>query len=188
MATVEIAERIISYKEPQLAAWALGDKSIAPPFFAIPPIIRNQPRYHFAETLVVRHFYDTEGWEGFTSYALGPQYPRSQRRKAGRRKVEEVIPSHRLCRLRELRSDPVTARTGGGEPDVFLCHPDGRFKFAEVKKGRDRLRVPQLTCIAQILDVLGCEVDIVYVREENQLYSPKTYRFDLAKHTGERAA
>lgn len=188
MRIVEITECVLSYGEDQLEAWVRGDKSIAPPFFVIPPIVRNQPRYHFAETLVLRHYYDTDQWEGFTSYALGSQYPRSQRRVAGRRKAEEIIPPDRLQRLRELRSDSDVVQGGRGEPDVFLYRHDRQFKFVEVKKGSDRLRPAQLTCIAQILDVFGCEVDIVYVREQRQVYSPKKYRFDLAHHTGERAA
>jgi hypothetical protein len=154
----------------------------------MPPIFYKQQRYHFAETLVLRHYYDTEGWEGFTSYALGSQYPRSERRVPGRQKVEEIIPSDRLLRLRALRSDPQTVRSGRGEPDLFLYRRGGQFKFAEVKKGRDRLSAAQLICVAQILDTLGCEVDIVYVREEPQLYSPKKYRFDLVQHKGGRVA
>jgi hypothetical protein len=184
----EIKERVLSYREDQLEAWGKGDKSIAPPFFVIPPIYWNQPRYHFAETLVLRRYYDTEGWQGFTCYALGYQYPGSKRRKAGRQKVEEIIPSDRLRRLRALRSDPHLVRSGAGEPDIFLYKHEGQFKFVEVKKGKDRLSAAQLICIAQILDILRCDVDIVYVAKELQLYTPKKYWFDLIQHKGGRVA
>ena len=87
---------------------------------------------------------------------------------------------------RQCRSDPALIRSGAGEPDLFLYRDDcPRFKFAEVKKGNDRLREPQLICIAQILAVLQCEVDIVYVREESKPYVPKKYRLDLVRCRGE---
>lgn len=184
---VEIEERILDYRQEQLEAWSQGDKRIAPGFVDLPPMVHNQPRYHFAEMLVLRHYHEAQGWKGFASYALGPQYPRSQRRLEGRLKAEEVIPKRGLELLRSLRLDPILKRGGAGEPDLFLYKETGEFRFIEVKKGGDRLREPQLTCIAQILDTLRCEVDIVYVRQEGQHYSPKEYRFDLANHTGRRA-
>ena len=183
---IEICERVLFYRHKQLDAWIGGDKSITPDFAARPPIIINQPRYHFAEMFVLRHYYETEQWKGFASYALGQQYPRSERRADGRLKAAQIIPKDRLQRLQALRSSPEVARGGRGEPDLFLYKNTGQFKFVEVKKGSDCLREPQLICIAQILDVLQCEVDIVYVQEEQQKYTPKTYRFDIVHHTGER--
>jgi uncharacterized spore protein YtfJ len=70
------------------------------------------------------------------------------------------------------------------EPDLFLYKADKSFKFAEVKKGRDHLSESQFACIAQILDVLGCQVDIVSVLAEGKTSVPRTYQFDLSAHTG----
>ena len=183
----EIEERVLPFRAKQLEAWKKGNKSIAPPYFAVPPIVRNQPAYHFAETLALRHYYDTEGWQGFSSYALGAQYPKSERRTAGRRKVEEIIPSRKLARLRSVRSAMDKSYRGAGEPDLFLFKEGGLFKFVEVKKDNDRMGPAQLECIAQILAILRCDVDIVYATERRG-YVPKRYRFDLVRHTGERIA
>lgn len=182
---VELEERVLIYKAEDLASWISGDKSIIPTFLEMASIIRNQPSRHFAEMLTLRHYHEAEQWKGFESYAIGAQYPASQRRTAGRRMIEEIIPSSKLAKLRNLRSQPAIVRSGGGEPDLFLYRDKGReFKFVEVKKGNDKLREPQLICIAQILAILQCEVDIVYVREASKAYTPKKYWFDLIQYTG----
>jgi len=181
----EIEERVLSFRTKQLEAWKKGNKSIAPPCFAVPPIVRNQPAYHFAETLALRHYYDTEGWQGFSSYALGAQYPNSERRAEGRRKVEEILPSRRLARLRSVRSAMEKTYRGAGEPDLFLFKKSGLFMFVEVKKGADRVGPAQLECIAQIRAILRCPVEIVYATDREG-YVPKRYRFDLVRYTGER--
>jgi len=181
----EIHERVLPFRARQLEAWKKGNKSIAPPYFAVPPIVRNQPAYHFAETLALRHYYDTEGWQGFSSYALGAQYPNSERRAEGRRKVEKIIPSRALARLRSVRAAMQKTYRGAGEPDLFLFKENGLFKFVEVKKGADRMGPAQLECIAQILAILRCRVDIVYATDREGRV-PKRYRFDLVRHTGER--
>jgi hypothetical protein len=183
---VKIRETVLKYSDHELKVWSDGDKSIAPDFAPIHPIIKNQPRYHFAEMFTLRHYYELEQWKGFTSFALGPQYQGSESREAGRRKIEELVPQDRLQQLRDARSDPAIRQSGVGEPDLFLYKDDGSFMFVEVKKGSDRLRETQLTCIAQILDILKCPVSIVYLRTEAQSYTPKTYRFDLSRHEGQQ--
>ena len=113
MRHVEIQEQVLSFRAKQLSAWKKGDKSIAPPYFVMPDIVRNQPAFHFAETLTLRDYYDREGWHGFSSYALGSQYSNSERRAAGRRKVEEIIPPKPLARLRAVRSASSKTYRGG---------------------------------------------------------------------------
>ena len=179
-----VSETVLTYQRAELEAWKKGDWSVIPAFVDVPDIIRHQPTYHFGEMLVLRHYHDTGGWQGFASYALGPQYPGSERRRAGRAKVDELIPRDRLARLRRLRCSASERRFGVGEPDLFLFDDHGRFKFVEVKKATDRLRPSQLRCMAQIIRVLCCEVDIVYVREAHQHYSPKTYILDLRRYAG----
>lgn len=77
---VEIRERVLTYLPSQLAQWIDGDKSLTPAFSEVPPILKNQPKYHFAEMLALRNYHEAEGWVGFAHYAIGPQYPQSQRR------------------------------------------------------------------------------------------------------------
>ena len=181
---VEIAETVLTYDAGLLQAWRNGDKSIAEGLIQITPNYLNQPSYGFGEAFTLRHFYETEGWSGFASYALGPQYPGSRRRQTGRKKVEQVIPAERLAKLRTLRSRPSQLLQGGGEPDLFLYRDDGSFGFVEVKKEKDRLSEPQLTCIAQVLAVLGCDVRIVYLRSRGHSYHAKSYCFDLVRLQG----
>jgi len=181
---VEITETVLTYDAGLLQAWRNGDKSIAEGLFQITPNYLNQPSYGFGEAFTLRHFHEAEGWSGFASYALGPQYPGSRRREAGRKKVEEIIPAERLARLRTLRSRPSQLLRGSGEPDLFLYKNDRSFGFVEVKKEKDRLREPQLTCIAQILAVLRCHVSIVYLRSEDRNYRAKSYSFDLVRLEG----
>jgi hypothetical protein len=183
---VEIHEVVLTYAQAQLDAWLSGDRSLIPSFVEVGPKFANMPKFHFGEMLVLRHYHETAGWKGFAAYALGPQYPKSRRRISGRRKVEDIVPRTLLQRLRTLRSSPAELRFGGGEPDLFLYSEDGQYKFVEVKKQRDRLSQAQLRCIAQIMRVLSCDVDIVYLRERRQPYKPKVYCFDLRSFTGWR--
>ncbi|MCK7497778.1 MAG: hypothetical protein MZW92_48745 [Comamonadaceae bacterium] len=55
---------LAAFRAEQLVAWKKGDKSIATPHFVVGLIVRNQPAYHFAETLALRHYYDKYGWQG----------------------------------------------------------------------------------------------------------------------------
>jgi hypothetical protein len=181
---VEVRETVLVYQQAQLDAWKRGDKSLIPAFVDVPPIVTNQPRYLFGEMFALRHYYESGAWTGFKWYALGPQYPGSDRLKAGRAKVVEIIPANRLKRLGELRATSSVRRFGGGEPDLFLYKDVGRYKFVEVKKSTDRLRTPQLRCIAQIMRTLECDVDVVYLREAKHRYTPKLYEFDLQRCEG----
>ena len=181
LATID--ETVLVYDKRQLDAWKSGDKALIPQFVKIPAIVGNQPGYHFGEMYALRWYHEREGWLGFSSYALGSQYAGSERRAEGRAKAEEVIPRSRLMKLRRLRSGE---HLGTGEPDLFLYKTDGSFKFVEVKKQRDRLSAAQLSCIAQILAVLKCPVDIAYLRERSQDYTAKRYVFDLKTMKGSR--
>jgi len=183
---VELLERVLAYHQEQLDAWIHGDRSLMPAFVDPTVLVKNSPRRHFGEMFALRHYHETEGWKGFSSYALGQELRGSERRRAGRATVEEIIPRRSLRRLWALRATAADRRFGGGTPDLFLYDEDGRFKFVEVKKAIDRLRPSQLRCIAQIVRALHCEVDIVYLREAHQTYTPKTYVLDLEHCRGWR--
>ena len=175
----EIREIVLVYRREQLDLWVAGDRSLMPDFIDPAALVRNLPRRHFGEMFVLRHYNESAGWRGFSSYALGTHLSGSERRGPGRAKVGRVIPSPRLRRFRSLRTTASDKRSGAGEPDLFLYNSAGRYKFVEVKMGADRMRPPQLRCIAQILRTLRCDVDVVYLRESGQKYLPKTYVFDL---------
>ena len=103
------------------------------------------------------------GWKGCSSYALGPELPGSQRRRARRAKVEDNSPTGAQPSQgasRHGRGEAV--RRGHARP--ILYDDTGRYKFVEVKKGTDRLRPLQLRCLAQIARTLRCEIEVVYLR------------------------
>jgi hypothetical protein len=182
----ELRELVLVYKQEQLDAWKQGDRSLMPAFVDPSTLVRNSPTRHFGEMFVLRHYNETDGWKGFSSYALGPELPGSLRRGAGRVKIEDIIPRRALSRLRALRGTRRDKLFGGGTPDLFPYDDTGRYKFVEVKKRADRLRPPQLRCLAQIRRALRCEVVVVYLRAANQVYAPKTYRLDLEHCKGWR--
>ncbi|MGH7389139.1 MAG: VRR-NUC domain-containing protein [Candidatus Rokuibacteriota bacterium] len=183
---LEVEELVLVYRQAELDAWMAGDRSLIPRFVDRKALVRNSPPRHFGEMFALRHYHETEGWKGFSSYALGPELPGSARRAPGRSKIEEIVPRRALARLRALRATISDRRFGGGTPDLFLYDGVGRYKFVEVKKRADRLRPTQLRCLAQIARALRCEVDIVYLREANQAYTPKTYILDLQRCEGWR--
>lgn len=179
-------ENIVEYRRAQLDSWILGDKSLVPHFVDPPTILTSQPSYHFAEMFVLRWLHEHDGWLGFSSYAIGPQFPKSARRLVGRRKVEEVVPAERLRALRSIRSSPALLRSGAGEPDLFLYRPDGSFMFVEVKKQGDRMSDAQLLCLAQLRAVLKCPVGIVYALESGRVHLPRRFALPTIA-PGERA-
>src|SRR5262249_37194294 len=154
-------EVVLVYQKADLDAWLAGDRSLIPFFVDPKALVRNLPARHFGEMFALRHYHQNEGSKGFSAYALGPELPRSMRRQAGRAKVQEIIPARALDRLRAVRCTSSDRRFGGGTPDLFLYDDLGHYKFAEVKRGTDRLRDPQLRCLAQIASALRCQIDII---------------------------
>jgi len=109
--------------------------------------------------------------------------PNSPRKRAGRRKIKAIIPAAKLARFRDLPTTHSEARFGAGTPDLFLYDDEGRYRFAEVKIDRDRLRATQFRRIAKILRTLG-DVNIVHLRESDEVYIAKTYMFNLRRFEG----
>jgi hypothetical protein len=174
---VQIRETVLVYKKTQLKSWRAGDKSLVSEFMTVPLAYVNQPTYHFGEAFALRHYHEAE-WKGHSFFSLARQADTGAF-KQGNDAVERIVPAGDLSRLRTLRAaDPLT-KHHAGEPDLFLYRETGQFMFAEVKKQSDYLRPSQRRSIEQILAVLGCPVDIVYLRGARQRYTPKTYEFDL---------
>ncbi len=176
-------EIVLTYRAEQYEAWTRGDKSLIPPFHPTHDIVLNQPRYHFGEFLTLDHFHRAEAWLGFRFFALGVTADLNHPRYApGGEMIHRMIPANRLESFRNARStDPREYRNAKGEPDLFLYKPTGEVLFLEVKKGQDSPDNEryQLRCLTQIRSILGCRAEIVYVREERQRYSPRTYTIDL---------
>jgi len=176
-----IIETVLEYAEADYEEWSSGKRErwVSEP---VPAHVVNQPRYHFGEYFVLSHF-AKEGWAGHRFYALGEWEPNNQKIQPGRDEINRRFDAQRLALFRQIRRESGRA-SGTGEPDVFLCHSDGRLRFLEVKMKADRVSPAQLECLAQISAVLGGEVGIVYLRETNQVYSAKRYELDLVGFKG----
>lgn len=174
-----IDEIVLDYDPDELTRWKSGDKSLAPAFVARPDIWLTQPKYHFGEAFVLRHYHRKEGWLGFADYAIGPQYPNSERRKEGRTELERRVPARSLAVLRALRAADPRHRLGSGEPDLFLYHPDGRLMFLEVKKQGDRTSAAQLECLGQISATIDCTVGVVYLNPIGRHRKPRSYQLPI---------
>lgn len=181
----EIQEKVIYYGKSQLVAWKNGDKSLTPDFLEIHPMMKNQKDYHFGEIFVLRHYYETEGWKGFNSYALSPlNSPNATRFRSGREMVNRIVPVRALSAFSSMRSEG-ELKNGAGEPDLFLYKDTGEYMFVEVKKESDKIRPNQYKCMAQLRAALGCPIEIVYLCEEGKNRSPKTYMLNLQDFSGE---
>ena len=176
-------EMVLTYRAEQYDSWVGGDKSLVPPWHEVHDIVRNQPRYHFAEFLALDHFHRTEGWRGFRFFVLGASDDMKNDRYApGGRKIESLFPADRLTAFRKARSsDPREFKWAKGEPDLLLYKEDGQVLFLEIKKGKDAPDDEryQLRCLSQIRSILGCRAEIVYVAREGQRYSARRHNYEL---------
>lgn len=142
----------------------------------------RQPSHHFGEFFVLDHF-RRQGWLGYRFFVLTVTADLDHPRYApGGRQLEKLVPAAKLGAFRKARSfDRKEYAHGKGEPDLFLFKNTGEMLFLEVKKGTDSPddEQYQLRCLAQIRSILGCAAEIVYLREENQAYSPKTHTVEI---------
>jgi hypothetical protein len=81
---LELRELVLVYHQAQLDAWTHGDRSLMPAFVDPRALLRTSPMRHFGEMFVLRHFNETGGWKGFSSYALGVTVPELARAARGR--------------------------------------------------------------------------------------------------------
>ncbi|EKO3892347.1 VRR-NUC domain-containing protein [Vibrio metschnikovii] len=169
----EITETIFSYPQFLLDDWKNGNKGWIPESLFVPQDVYNQPNYHFGEYYALKKYLEL-GWQGTAFYALGDWELNNDKYEQGRAVVAKYINPTRLAMLKVLRQGLTS-----GEPDLFLYKEDGSVLFVEVKKGSDRLSQSQLVCLSQIKSILGCDVAVVYLTEENQVYEPKTYMLDV---------
>ncbi|BCK26064.1 hypothetical protein VCSRO63_3004 [Vibrio cholerae] len=169
----EITETIFSYPQSLLDDWKNGYKDWIPESLFVPQDVYNQPNYHFGEYYVLKKYLEL-GWQGTAFYALGDWELNNDKYVQGRAAVAQFIHPIRLAIFKALRQGLTS-----GEPDLFLYKDDGSVLFVEVKKESDRLSKSQLVCLSQIKSILGCDVAVVYLSEEGQVYKPKTYVFDV---------
>jgi hypothetical protein len=142
-----------------------------------------QPSYHFGEIFVIDTFNRLYGWKGFRFYALGTWEPDNPKYANSREMIVRLFRPDKLAAFRAARREQDSI-SGAGEPDVMLFDDTGKTLFLEVKKEKDEIYETQLTCLAQIKGILEADVGVIYLREENQNYTPKKYELDLVNHCG----
>ena len=184
MAIYTIEEQVFVYRKEQLEQWKSGNKFLIPHFIESHKDYQTQPNYHFGEIFVIDTYNRLHGWKGFRFYALGNWELENIKYKLSREKISQLIPEERLSEFREVRKEE-DEMSGVGEPDVMLYNDNGQILFLEVKKENDKISNDQLKCLAQIKSILKAEIGIVYLREENQKYSPQKYALDLNNYCGE---
>ena len=176
-------EIVLPYQAEQYEAWKRGDKSLIPAFHECHDIVVRQPSHHFGEFFVLDHFHRHGDWLGYRFFALTVTADLDHPRYApGGLQIQKMFPAAKLAAFRRARSfDPREYVHGKGEPDLFLFKSSGEMLFLEVKKGTDSPddEQYQLRCLAQIRSILGCGAEMVYLRNEMQAYSAKTYTVDV---------
>ncbi|WP_217527412.1 MULTISPECIES: VRR-NUC domain-containing protein [Vibrio] len=169
----EIQETIFRYPKSLLEAWTNGEKSWIPESLYVPKDVYTQPNYRFGEYYALKKYLEL-GWQGTAFYALGDWELTNSKYDIGRTLIAEYIDPIRLKVFKALRQG-----LKSGEPDLFLYKEDGSVLFVEVKKQSDRVSQAQLVCMEQIKSVLGCDVAVAYLAEENQSYTPKSYELNV---------
>ncbi|MDF4415098.1 VRR-NUC domain-containing protein [Vibrio parahaemolyticus] len=169
----EIQETIFKYPKALLESWKNGEKSWIPETLFVPNDVLTQQNFHFGEYYALKKYMEL-GWQGTAFYALGDWELNNPNYTKGRELVNQYVDPIRLSMLKALRKGK-----SKGEPDLMLYKEDGSLMFVEVKKQSDRVSTEQLVCLAQIKSILGCEVGITYLAEENRNYTAKTYELDV---------
>lgn len=169
----KVTETVFSYPQSLLDDWKSGCKDWIPESLFVPQDVHNQPNYHFGEYYALKQYLEI-GWHGTAFYALGDWEPNNDKYNQGRAIVAKYTDPIRLAMFKALRKGLTS-----GEPDLMLYKEDGSVLFVEVKKQSDRISKSQLICMAQIKSILGCDVAVAYLAEDNQVYKPKSYVLDI---------
>lgn len=180
----EFEEIVLTYSQEQRDAWnnadAHGKRALIPAFHDIPPMIINQPKYHFGEFFTMRHFHETEGWLGFRFFVLAYLSDFDNPRYApGGEQIRKLFSRDKLNAYITARGE---GRTDAGDPDLFLYKPSGEAMFLEVKVASDKIdkKGIQLQALAQIRSILGCRAEVVHLVPHGEQYQPRTYWVDMA--------
>lgn len=171
--TYEIVETVFTYPNSLLIEWKKGKKEWIPETLFVPNDVFNQQNYHFGEYYALKKYMEL-GWKGTAFYALGDWELKNAKYTKGRELVSRYVDPIRLSMLKALRKG-----ISKGEPDLMLFKEDGSLMFVEVKKQSDCVSKEQLICLAQIKSILGCEVAIAYLAEENRKYTAKKYELNV---------
>jgi hypothetical protein len=150
----------LTYPADLLDIWKSGD--LAKQWMAECPelfgardyrIVRNQSPYHFGEWFVARHYWKCGHRVLIEKYAF-PSHPDAYRiasQLLGNAGIQFIHAKRLSCQ----------------PPDLLVYQPDmSRFFFAEVKRGRDRLKLSQQKFFEELERRFECEVVLVSLQPE----------------------
>lgn len=121
----------------------------------------NQKNQHFGEWFAAIYYFQ-RGWKVFIEhYAYGRRKnsPFFHIRERKNKKVKQLIGEKGFNFLRYLGGKERQIRP----PDLFVFNDKGKFFFAEVKWGTDRLRNYQQNFFSQIKKKIGARIELISV-------------------------
>jgi hypothetical protein len=173
MTSIIIETLTIPYKAELLDRWKEKNNDIVPSFM----LDRKGPGvsngYGFGEWMAEKYFRD-QGYYIFNdTFDL---ISKKSKYKQYNKMIKAIIDSNKFSRFAKLITSNSLAGYNIENPDLFVFNGEDKF-FVEVKKGRDRLREPQIRFMYLAKEVLDIESKMVYfcdksdeIKVENIIY------------------
>lgn len=163
MASITIEILTIPYKVEVLDRWKERNNDIVPSFMLDwrGPGVSNG--YGFGEWMAEKHFRD-QGYYVFNdTFDL---ISRKSKYEQYNKMIKAIIDSNKFSRFEKLITSNSFAGYNIENPDLFIFNGKDKF-FVEVKKGRDRLREPQIRFMYLAKEVLDIESKVIYLCDKS---------------------
>jgi hypothetical protein len=163
MVSIAIERVTIPYKKELLKQWKQRDPKIVPQFMLgwNGPGISNG--YGFGEWMAERYFRDNGLYiftNDFDLLSISSKYLRYNMM------IETMIPPRKLQTFKEVLQVITEKKYAIENPDLFVFNLETCF-FAEVKKGKDKLREPQMRFFYLVKKYLGIESKLIYLCDKS---------------------
>jgi hypothetical protein len=177
MLSITIEKITIPYDKELLYQWKQRDPKIVPQYLmgCKGPGVRNG--YGFGEWMAERFFRDN----GYCVFANGfDLISNKSKYRSFNRMIETMITPIQLQAFKETLQ---TIRNKGikvENPDLFVFNLE-TFFFAEAKKGKDRLRNPQMIFFYLAKEFLGIDSKLIYLCDKatEVIKEESTFNFEL---------
>jgi len=177
MRSIEIEQITIPYDKELLLKWKARDESIVPSFMLDwnGPGINNG--YGFGEYMAERYFED-QGYHVFAN-----EFDLLSTKSKFRRYNEiiiKIIGTEGLGNFREAINVVLERGYRIENPDLFVFDLESCF-FIEVKKGKDKLREPQIRFLYLAKEHFGIESKLVYLCDKSTevKFEKINFEFDI---------
>lgn len=177
MRSIEIEQITIPYDTELLLKWKARDESIVPAFMLDwnGPGINNG--YGFGEWMAGRYF-ENQGYHVFVN-EFDLLSTKSKFRRYNEMMIT-IIGTEELGDFREAINGVLERGYRIENPDLFVFDLESCF-FIEVKKGKDKLREPQIRFIYLAKEYFGIESKLLYLCDKStEVKSEKiNFEFDI---------